>query len=254
MPRGRKNSMEKYRELMQELKKDRVPKHVAIIMDGNGRWARKHHKKRIFGHKKGVETVRKIVEVSAEVGIKYLTIYAFSTENWRRSKNEVNYLLKLILDSLLKEIDELIKNNVVIRFIGTREKLPGDYNKKVYETCKLSWNNTGLNLNVAMNYGGRREIIDAVKKIISDVKAGKIEEDDINEDLFSDYLYTAGMPDPDLVIRTSGELRLSNYLVWQTAYSEFWFTDILWPDFTKADFVRAILDYQSRERRFGARK
>ena len=246
--------MENYKELLKKLNKDRIPAHVAIIMDGNGRWARKHGKKRIFGHKKGVETVRKIVEVSAEAGVKYLTIYAFSTENWRRSKNEVNYLLKLILDSLLKEIDELIKNNVVIRFIGTEEKLPGNYNKKVYETCKLSWQNTGLNLNVAMNYGGRREILEAVKKISQKVKDGKISVDDINEEMIANHLYTAGMPDPDLVIRTSGELRLSNYLIWQTAYSEFWFTDILWPDFTKADFITALLDYQSRERRFGARK
>ena len=246
--------MENYKELLKKLNKDRIPAHVAIIMDGNGRWARKHGKKRIFGHKKGGETVRKIVEVSAEAGVKYLTIYAFSTENWRRSKNEVNYLLKLILDSLLKEIDELIKNNVVIRFIGTEEKLPGNYNKKVYETCKLSWQNTGLNLNVAMNYGGRREILEAVKKISQKVKDGKISVDDINEEMIANHLYTAGMPDPDLVIRTSGELRLSNYLIWQTAYSEFWFTDILWPDFTKADFITALLDYQSRERRFGARK
>ncbi len=246
--------MENYKELLKKLNKDRIPAHVAIIMDGNGRWARKHGKKRIFGHKKGVETVRKIVEVSAEAGVKYLTIYAFSTENWRRSKNEVNYLLKLILDSLLKEIDELIKNNVVIRFIGTEEKLPGNYNKKVYETCKLSWQNTGLNLNVAMNYGGRREILEAVKKISQKVKDGKISVDDINEEMIANHLYTAGMPDPDLVIRTSGELRLSNYLIWQTAYSEFWFTDILWPDFTKTDFITALLDYQSRERRFGARK
>ena len=246
--------MENYKELLKKLNKDRIPAHVAIIMDGNGRWARKHGKKRIFGHKKGVETVRKIVEVSAEAGVKYLTIYAFSTENWRRSKNEVNYLMKLILDSLLKEIDELIKNNVVIRFIGTEEKLPGNYNKKVYETCKLSWQNTGLNLNVAMNYGGRREILEAVKKISQKVKDGKISVDDINEEMIANHLYTAGMPDPDLVIRTSGELRLSNYLIWQTAYSEFWFTDILWPDFTKADFITALLDYQSRERRFGARK
>ncbi len=252
MPKGKKAM--NYKDLIKKINPERIPKHVAIIMDGNGRWAKKHGKKRIFGHKKGVETVRKIVEVSAEIGIKYLTIYAFSTENWRRSKNEVNYLLKLILDSLLKEIEELIKNNVVIRFIGTEEKLPGNYNKKVNETCKLSWHNNGLNLNVAMNYGGRKEILDAIKKLFNDVQNNKIKLDDLDEKLFSDYLYTAGMPDPDLVIRTSGELRLSNYLIWQTAYSEFWFTDVLWPDFTKADFINAILDYQSRERRFGARK
>ena len=243
-----------YKELIKNIDFNRMPKHIAIIMDGNGRWAKQHNQKRVFGHKKGVETVRQIVEASGEIGLDYLTIYAFSTENWRRSKDEVNYLLKLILDSLLKEIDELIKNNVVIRFIGTEEKLPGNYNQKVYETCKKSWNNTGLNLNVAMNYGGRREIIEAIKKIGAEIKSGQLDVDEISEKMFSNYLYTANMPDPDLLIRTSGELGLSDYLVWQTAYSEFWFTDKLWPDFSKEDYINAILDYQARNRRFGARK
>jgi len=222
-------------------------------MDGNGRWARRHKTKRINGHREGVKSVRDIVEISVEIGLQYLTIYAFSTENWRRSKTEVNYLLKLIMDSLVREINELNKNNVVIRFIGSKKNLSQDYNKKVIETCKKSWNNTGLHLNVAMNYGGRQEIIDAVNEIIVDMKAGKIESGEITENLINQYLYTDGMPDPDLIIRTSGEMRLSNFLVWQSVYSELWVTETLWPDFHREEFLRAILDYQKRERRFGAR-
>ncbi|KQC08047.1 MAG: UDP pyrophosphate synthase [Candidatus Cloacimonas sp. SDB] len=242
-----------YKELIKQLDKKRMPQHIAIIMDGNGRWAELHNTKRINGHKKGVETVREIVETSVEIDLKYLTIYAFSTENWRRSKDEVNYLLKLIMDSLVKEIDELKKNNVNIRFIGSRKELSASYNKKVMETCARSWNNTGLHLNVAMNYGGRREIIEAFNQIYQDIKTEKITETEINDELIGKYLYTSGMPDPDLVIRTSGEIRSSNFLVWQTAYSEFWFTDTLWPDFSSAEYIRAILEFQNRNRRFGAR-
>jgi undecaprenyl diphosphate synthase len=192
------------------------------------------------------------VETAGEIELPYLTMYAFSTENWGRSKMEVSYLLKLIMDSLIKEIDELIKNNVNIRFIGTQEKLDAEYNKRVMETCRRSWTNTGLNLNIAMNYGGRKEIADAFNKIYQDIKAGKISEE-IDQDLIGDYLYTAGMPDVDLVIRTSGEERLSNYLIWQSAYAELWFTKTLWPDFSQAEFIQAILDFQNRNRRFGAR-
>jgi len=242
-----------YKELITQLDKEKMPRHIAIIMDGNGRWARRHKTKRINGHREGVKSVRDIVEISVEIGLQYLTIYAFSTENWRRSKTEVNYLLKLIMDSLVREINELNKNNVVIRFIGSKKNLSQDYNKKVIETCKKSWNNTGLHLNVAMNYGGRQEIIDAVNEIIVDMKAGKIESGEITENLINQYLYTDGMPDPDLIIRTSGEMRLSNFLVWQSVYSELWVTETLWPDFHREEFLRAILDYQKRERRFGAR-
>ncbi|RLC50263.1 MAG: isoprenyl transferase [Candidatus Cloacimonadota bacterium] len=242
-----------YRKLVEQLDKEKMPKHIAIIMDGNGRWARRHNTKRINGHREGVKSVRDIVEISVEIGLEYLTIYAFSTENWRRSKTEVNYLLKLIMDSLVREINELTKNNVVIRFIGSKKNLSQDYNKKVIETCKKSWNNTGLHLNVAMNYGGRQEIIDAVNEIFSDMKAGKIDSSEVDENLINQYLYTKGMPDPDLIIRTSGEMRLSNFLVWQSVYSELWITETLWPDFRREEFLKAIIDYQKRERRFGAR-
>ncbi|MBN2460561.1 MAG: isoprenyl transferase [Candidatus Cloacimonetes bacterium] len=242
-----------YKELILKLDQTALPRHVAVIMDGNGRWARLHRMQRLKGHKKGVEAVRKLVEVSVEVGIKYLTIYAFSTENWRRSKLEVNYLLKLIMDSLVNEIEELDRNGVNIRFIGSRKELSDSYNHRVIDVCRKSWHNDRLYLNVAMNYGGRREILEAVQAICQDAQAGKIDLSMLSDEIMNDYLYTAGMPDPDLIIRTSGELRLSNFLVWQSAYSEYWFTEILWPDFDKAEFIRALLDYQNRERRFGAR-
>ncbi len=243
-----------YKELINKLDKERMPKHIAIIMDGNGRWAEENNTKRIDGHKEGVKTVRRIVETAVEAGLEYLTVYAFSTENWRRSKQEVNYLLKLIMDSLVKEIDDLIANNVNIRFIGSKEELEKSYNKKVLNTCKSSWNNDGLHLNIAMNYGGRRELIDAFKIMSDDIITGKINKEIINEELVSNYLYTAYMPDPDLIIRTSGEERLSNFLVWQSAYSEFWFTKTLWPNFSREEFIQSILDFQNRKRRFGSRQ
>lgn len=241
-----------YKKLINELDKSKIPRHIAIIMDGNGRWAKKHKTKRINGHKEGVKAVRRIVETAVEAGVEYLTIYAFSTENWGRSKIEVSYLLKLIMDSLVKEIDELIKNNVNIRFIGSREKLDESYNKRVMETCKKSWENTGLHLNVAMNYGGRKELLDAFNEILTDARSG-IVNGEITEKIVSDYLYTAGMPEVDMVIRTSGEERLSNFLIWQSAYAEFWFTQTLWPDFNREEFIRAMLDFQQRKRRFGTR-
>lgn len=242
-----------YQDLITQLDPQLIPRHVAVIMDGNGRWARLHHTKRIYGHKRGVETVRRIVETSVEAGLKYLTIYAFSTENWARSKTEVNYLLQLILDSLIREIDELNRNGINIRFIGSAENLTENYRRKVLETCEQSWHNERLFLNVAMNYGGRKEIIEAFKQIAIKIQENKLDVDDINFNLFENHLYTAGIPDPDLIIRTSGEMRLSNFLVWQSAYSELWFTETLWPDFTRTEFVSALLDYQNRERRFGAR-
>lgn len=244
---------ESYSELLKQLDKNKLPQHVAVIMDGNGRWAKKHKLQRINGHKKGVDAVRKTVEIAREAGVKYLTVYAFSTENWGRSKTEVNYLLKLIMDSLLKEIEPLIKNGVNIRFIGSRKNLDDKYYAKAVETCKKSWDNTDLYLNVAMNYGGRAEITEAFQDIYADIAADKVSADMINDDLVNKYLYTSNMPDPDIIIRTSGEQRLSNFLVWQAAYSEFWYTDTLWPDFTQAEFVQALLDFQNRERRYGKR-
>jgi len=226
-----------------------MPKHIGVIMDGNGRWAKKLGAERLKGHYKGRDTVRRIVEIAVELGLEYLTIYAFSTENWNRPKIEVMGLFKLILDSLLNEIDQLHKNNVNIHFIGTDENLKKSYLEKINKTCSKTWENKGLYFNVAMNYGGRKEIIDAVNSIITEVKNGNISA--VDEKLISDYLYTSGQPDPDLIIRTSGEMRLSNFLVWQSAYSEFWFTDTLWPDFSKEDFIQAIIEFQNRHRRFG---
>jgi undecaprenyl diphosphate synthase len=242
-----------YKEMLPELKKEKLPKHIAIIMDGNGRWAKKNNTKRVNGHREGVTALRRVVEAASDAGIEVLTVYAFSTENWGRSKIEVSYLLKLIMDSLVKEIDELNENNVRIQFIGTKEKLEESYNKKVMETCMKSWNNTGLKLNIAMNYGGRKEIADAFNEIHEDIKSGKIKTP-ITENLINKYLYTARFPDVDLLIRTSGEERLSNFLIWQAAYAEFWFTETLWPDFTAEEFINAIIDYQNRKRRFGKRK
>jgi len=243
-----------YKLLIPKIDKEKMPNHVAIIMDGNGRWARKNGLKRVNGHKAGVKVVREIVETAREINLKYLTVYAFSTENWGRSRMEVNYLLKLILDSLIGEIDDLVQNGVNIRFIGTEQHLPPGYDVKVEENCSRSWHNKELYLNVAMNYGGRRELIEAIQAISTKVMNGIIKPEEITEQVISDHLYTAGMPDPDMVIRTSGEIRLSNYLIWQSTYSEFWFTDTLWPDFSRAEFIQSILDYQERKRRFGKRE
>lgn len=240
-------------KLKEQVNQHKLPNHIAIIMDGNGRWAKKHKFKRINGHKKGVKTVRQIVEISGEIGLQYLTLYAFSTENWRRSQTEVNYLLKLMIDTLDKEIDELVEKNVVVKFIGTDKGLSPSYRKKIESASQKSWNNDGLHLNVAMNYGGRRELVEAVQEIGKELKSGQLEAEKIDEKVIADHLYTANMPDPDLLIRTSGEHRLSNFLIWQSAYAELWFTPVLWPDFTKKHFLEAILDFQNRDRRFGAR-
>jgi undecaprenyl diphosphate synthase len=240
-------------DLLKQLDISNVPRHVAVIMDGNGRWAQKHKVKRLMGHKSGVAATRRTIEMAYDAGVKYLTVYAFSTENWNRSAMEVNYLLKLIMDSLLKEIDELIEKGINIRFIGSREHLEQDYYHKAMETCKRSWHHDKMYLNIAMNYGGRKELVDGVKDIARAVQRGECSPDDIDDTMIANALYTAGMPDPDLVIRTSGEQRLSNFLIWQSAYAEFWFIDTLWPDFTKAEFMQALLDYQARKRRFGGR-
>ncbi len=246
--------MMNYKELIAKLDRNSLPNHIGVIMDGNGRWAKKNNTTRLNGHKKGAGAVREIVEASVEVGLEYLTIYAFSTENWRRSKQEVHGLLKLIMNTLMQEIDELTKNNIVVKFIGSPKGLSQSYYDQIVENCRKSWNNTGLNLNVAMNYGGRQEIVEAVQKLVSDYSINKFQAEDIDRSLIQKYLYTDNIPDPDLLIRTSGELRLSNFLIWQSAYSELWFTETLWPDFNRQEFVQAILDYQMRQRRFGAAK
>lgn len=230
---------------------NRLPRHIAIIMDGNGRWAKKRNLPRIMGHKAGVEAIREIVSVSSEIGIKVLTLYAFSTENWKRPPDEVSSLMSLLVEYLRKEVRELHEKNVKILFIGDISKLPVMCQEELYKARKITSNNSGLILNLALNYGGRTEITSAVKKICEQVKSCQIKVENINEDIISKFMWTAGLPDPDLIIRPSGELRLSNFLLWQSAYSELWFSNIYWPDFNKEYLFKAIIDYQLRDRRFG---
>lgn len=234
-----------------DLDMSRIPEHIAIIMDGNGRWAKKHKLPRAFGHRAGVESIRKIVKECNKLGVKYLTLYAFSTENWNRPLQEVDSLMKLLVEYLKNELEELDKNDVVINSIGNISKLPQVCKAELEHAYEKTKDNKGLTLNLALNYGGRNEIVDAVKEISSDLISKKISKDEITENLFSKYLYTKEMPDPDLIIRPSGELRLSNFLLWQSAYSEFWFSDINWPDFHEQELKNAISDYQKRDRRFG---
>lgn len=234
-----------------ELDSTRIPRHVAIIMDGNGRWAKRHGMARMFGHKQGVETVHQITEVAAEMGIEYLTLYAFSTENWNRPKEEVDALMSLLVDTIAKETPTLMKNNVRLQTIGDTNRLPELARKRFEECIAQTAGNTGLNLVLALSYSSRWEIANAMRNMADDLLSGKLRRECIDEERVSAYLTTKGMPDPDLLIRTSGELRISNFLLWQLAYSELYFTDCLWPDFTKEEFVAAIVDYQHRERRFG---
>lgn len=231
-----------------------VPTHIAIIMDGNGRWAKERNLPRTMGHKAGVETIRKIIKECDKVGVRYLTLYAFSTENWKRPPEEVSALMQLLVEYLKKEFNELNNNNVVINHIGDISKLPKACEKELNDAYKRTKNNTGITLNLALNYGGRDEILNAVNTIIKDIKTNKIQTENINEEIFSNYLFTKGMPDPDLIIRPSGEQRLSNFLLWQCAYSEFWYSNINWPDFTENDLHKAIYDFQNRDRRFGGIK
>lgn len=231
-----------------------IPSHIAIIMDGNGRWAKQRNLPRPMGHRAGVETIREIVKYCSSIGVKYLTLYAFSTENWKRSTDEISTLMTLLAQYLKNEFNELNNNNVIINHIGDISKLPNKCKYELQTAYNNTKNNTGLTLNLALNYGGRSEIIHAVRQMYNDIKSGNIKEEEIDDKHFSNYLYTAGMPDPDLIIRPSGEQRLSNFLLWQCAYSEFWYSDIKWPDFKKSDLKRAIIDYQNRDRRFGGVK
>lgn len=234
-----------------EIDIDRLPKHIAIIMDGNGRWAKKRLLPRNFGHQEGMKRVIEIVEASKELGIDYLTLYAFSTENWKRPKDEVDGLMKILVKYIKNELDNLIKNNVRLNILGDISSLPSLAKLEVKRAIEETRENDGMILNIALNYGGRDDIIHGIKKILKDVKMGNINIEDIDDDLFSEYLYTKGQPDPDLVIRPSGELRVSNFLLYQIAYSEFWFSNVLWPDFKKEKLYEAIIDYQKRNRRFG---
>lgn len=235
----------------EQIQIDRIPRHVAIIMDGNGRWAKRQGMARMFGHRQGVETVHRITEVAAELGIAYLTLYAFSTENWNRPKEEVDALMSLLVDTIAKETPTLMKNNIQLLTIGDLGRLPENAQKKFRACMAETSGNTGLRLVIALSYSSRWEIIQAVRNMAHDVQQGKILVEDINEEVISASMTTSQMPDPDLLIRTSGELRISNFLLWQLAYTELYFTDCLWPEFTEEEFYRAIIDYQHRERRFG---
>jgi len=230
---------------------ERLPRHVAIIMDGNGRWAKRQGLARMFGHKQGVETVHNITEAAAEIGIDYLTLYTFSTENWNRPKEEVDALMSLLVDTIVKETPTLMKNNVRLLTIGDTERLPEAARRKFEGCISETAGNTGLKLVIALSYSSRWEIVNAARQMAADAVAGRLRAEDISEQTVSDYLTTKHIPDPDLLIRTSGELRISNFLLWQLAYSELYFTDCLWPEFTVEEFYKAIVDYQGRERRFG---
>ncbi len=232
----------------------KVPQHVAIILDGNGRWAKKRLLPRVAGHKAGARTVEDVCEWAWDLGIKYLTVYAFSTENWSRSEEEVGALMSLLRDYLKNCLERSMKNNMRVRVIGDKTRLAPDLQATIAELEEKSSKCTGLNFQVALNYGGRDEVRRAVADIARDVKAGKLDPEDISEAMISERLDTSDIPDPDLLIRTSGEKRLSNFLVWQLAYSEFYFPDVLWPDFTKEDLQTAIDEYNRRDRRFGGRK
>ena len=234
-----------------QLDMERIPAHIAIIMDGNGRWAKQRKLPRTMGHRAGMKNIKMMVEESSNLGVRYLTLYAFSTENWKRPVEEVGALMDLVVEFINKEFEELHRNNVRLNSIGDISKLP-EKSKAAIENAKYKTrNNTGLTLNIALNYGGRDEIVRGVKEIAKEVLEGKLKVDNIDDKVISDHLYTSGMPDPDIIIRPSGELRISNYLLWQSAYSEFWFSNINWPDFTKEDLRRAISDFQNRDRRFG---
>jgi len=237
--------------LKDDLSPENIPVHVAIIMDGNGRWAKKLGKSRVFGHKNGVESVRRVTEAAAEIGVQYLTLYAFSTENWNRPKIEVEALMFLLVDTIRSEINALNKNNIRLRTIGDPGALPASTRKALDKGIKETASNTGLNLILALNYSGREELVHAVRDIAAEVREGRLSVEDITEQVIHSSLYTNGIPDPELLIRTSGEHRVSNFLLWQSAYTEFYFTEVMWPDFTKEDFYRSILNYQRRERRFG---
>ena len=237
--------------LKEKLNFDNLPKHVAIIMDGNGRWAKSQNKERTFGHKNAIKAVREAISACNEVGIPYLTLYTFSTENWNRPTEEVDTLMNLLSSTLLQEAEEIFSKGIRIRAIGDLEALPENVRNQLYNIMELTKNNTKGNLTLALSYGSQKEILNAVKELCKKVKNGDINENDIDEHLFQQHLYTKEIPPVDLLIRTSGEVRVSNFLLWQIAYAEMQFIDVLWPDFTKETFFQCILDYQTKERRFG---
>jgi undecaprenyl diphosphate synthase len=239
------------RALLRSIDFDRLPRHVAIIMDGNGRWARLRHKRRVEGHRAGIASVREVVETSARLGLQVLTLYAFSVENWKRPKTEVSTLMSLLKRYLRRELSTLLQNNIRFQVIGRMEDLPPDVQDELRRGMEQTRHQSGLLFNIALNYGGRAEITDAVRRLLGDVLANGRDPGRIDEGTLSSYLYTAGQPDPDLLIRTSGEMRISNFLLWQIAYAEIWVTDVLWPDFRRRHLLQAVADFQKRERRYG---
>ncbi|MDP4709706.1 MAG: isoprenyl transferase [Saprospiraceae bacterium] len=238
-------------DIKSEIDLDKLPRHVAVIMDGNGRWAKQHGKPRVFGHKNGVRAVRETTEAAAELGIEYLTLYAFSTENWKRPKLEVSALMTLLVETLHQELSTLLKNDVRLNAIGAVEKLPAATYETLLKSIESTRNNQRMTLNLALNYSGKWDILQATRTIAHKVANATIRPEDIDDELIAKYLSTAGMPDPELLIRTSGESRISNFLLWQMAYTELYFTPVFWPDFGKTDLYQAIVAYQQRERRFG---
>ncbi|MBG0858802.1 MAG: isoprenyl transferase [Bacteroidales bacterium] len=237
--------------LKDQIDKDKLPVHIAIIMDGNGRWATQHGMDRIIGHQRGVESVRKIIEAAAELKIQYLTLYAFSTENWRRPDEEVTALMEIMVQSLNNETNTLLENNIRLTAIGDLGRLARGVRARLSETIRVTSKSTGLYLVVALSYSSRWEITEAARRLAADVCSGKVKPESVGETEFEKYMSTSGIPDPDLMIRTSGEIRISNFLLWQLAYTELYFTEKLWPDFGKEDFYSAIIDFQKRVRRFG---
>jgi undecaprenyl diphosphate synthase len=249
--KNQNNNSSTLRDQIEKIKTMPVPEHVAIIMDGNGRWANKRALPRVAGHHEGMKVVRKTTKLANKLGIKTLTLYAFSTENWKRPKSEVEYLMKLPEEFLGSFLPELIEENVQVKMMGYKNQLPVHTLNAIEKAMKDTENNDGLVLNFALNYGSRAEIVDAAKQVLIDYKSGILKENELNEDVFNSYLMTSNLRDPDLLIRTSGEIRLSNFMLWQLAYSEFWFTDVLWPDFREKHFLEAIEAFQNRQRRFG---
>lgn len=238
-------------DISEKIDKNKLPQHIAIIMDGNGRWAKEKGHDRLYGHYKGVESVRDVVEGAAEIGIKYLTLYAFSTENWDRPEHEVFGLMELLVDTIQKETPDLIKNNIRLQVIGDVDMMPEKAKKQLKDVIEKTSSNTGMNLIMALSYSSRWELVTAMKQMARDVKSGKLEPESIDQNVFRNYLTTKDFPDPELMIRTSGEFRISNFLLYQLAYTELYFSPVLWPDFRKLNLYTAILDFQNRERRFG---
>ncbi len=238
-------------DIKEKIDLNKLPRHVAIIMDGNGRWAKKRNKERVFGHREGVNSVKSVVEGAEELGIKYLTLYAFSSENWKRPKDEVEALMDLLVQGVKEELDNIKERNIKISVIGDLSRLKPQVRQSIEASIEQTRDNTGLNIIIALSYSGRDELVYAFRRIAEKIVSGQLQPQDINQQVISDHLYTAGIPDPDLLIRTSGEIRISNFLLWQISYTELYFTEILWPDFKKDQFFEAIYNYQQRERRFG---